>query len=445
MHLSDIKMVLNDREYRYWLTKNCERHNCWVVVAKLGEMLLHKETTYTGPSGPVDSIPLHHDALKYVYLAHFEEDRVTTIVQDDQYYYLIDNQKTKTATVAEPRAEPESGADAEQEQKEYDLYTSDIKFHTDIKGLISMMSGGQRKRLKIQLSKKAKLKAKDVSALNGVTYIDFINKTHEEQVELWKTYMKQQKDHIDLSGFFLLEPQVLIDAGVKGSQDQIIINQNNRFYNFEWLKLFPKLKVLSIWYVNMLQDEHVGQIAKTAPNLNTLELHNCYQVTGRALIPLFGMHLMEKLIFNNEKCSLQESGLETVITDEEWMQINNASLNILLIDSHNLTLDFIDLVLKRITGLKHFIMNEIILEKLRKNSASGCDDDREPVTFHSASNLQSGFKRYRHVKVYDQVRNKCGNMFSDAMLKIIAERNPERAEVAEQMKNTKRITVDYAE
>ena len=37
-------MILTDREYQYWLTRHCPRELCWVVAARLGEMISHENT-----------------------------------------------------------------------------------------------------------------------------------------------------------------------------------------------------------------------------------------------------------------------------------------------------------------------------------------------------------------------------------------------------------------
>jgi hypothetical protein len=128
---------------------------------------------------------------------------------------------------------------------------------------------------------------------------------------------------------------------------------------------------------------------------------------------------------------MQVTGRETVITDEEWSTINNTTLEVLLIDSLNLTLDFIDMTLKYFKRIEHFIMNDEILAKLEKNSING--HLTETVSFHSITDVHKGFKRCRDIKIYDLIRNKCGNMFSDSMLNKIKERNPDKAEIVDML------------
>ena len=80
-------------------------------------------------------------------------------------------------------------------------------------------------------------------------------------------------------------------------------------------------------------------------------------------------------------------------------------------------------------------MNEIILDKLKTNSASGHKDKEDSIMFHSSKDTTNGFKRYKDVKVYDLVRNKCGNTYSESMLKIIRDRNPDKSDIIEQLES----------
>jgi hypothetical protein len=413
-----ITMSLSVREYQYWITKNCDRSNCWVVVARLGEMLNHKNTTIDGPNGPDmhENLPLTQDSLQYVYLVDFTDKRLVTLVQDNQYYYLIDNTEIIVEEVKD--------------------YKSHIIYHKSLSGLVSKLSSTLRKKLKLKAISKAKLRSKEKTNLEGVVSIDFIGKTHEEQVGLFKKYATDRRNKLclDLSGLFVLDPKVISDAMMVFPQEQIVLYQNNKFTSFDWLKYFPNIKILSIWYINTLVDSHIDELVIAAPKLNTLEFHYCYQLTARILMPLSKLNLLEKLVINNEKCNMQELAYETVIKDDEWPTISNEGLSLVLINSHNLTLDFIDFFLKSFTGVNNFIMNELVLAKLEKNSSNGSKDHEDPISFHSILDTNHGFKRYRNVKIFDLVRNKCGNTFSNAMLDVIKDRSPDKREAIELLK-----------
>lgn len=412
-------MTDSERQLKHWITKHCDRKHCWIVVARLGEMLLHEDAIINGPDGAVsrDQLPLTHDSLEYVYTVYLKDGHLLTVVQDKDYYYLIDNMELD---------------DSETGTK---VYKSRITYDTKLSKLISRMTSGNRKKLGLKHKDKIKLKQIDRHQLEGVVPVDFIAQPHVVQVKLFRDYIKQNPKRLDLSGFYLLEPQVLMDTAVWGkmkfTQEEVVLYQNNRFHKFEWLKHFPKIKTLTMWYINQVKDSDIDVLVQSAPSLQILEFHYCFQLTGRVLIPVSKLPVLDKLILSNTQCSLQETTYETVITDKEWSALENSSVTVALIDSHNLTLDFIDFFLRSFKTVEHFIMNEIMLGKLQKNSADGGKDRETPVSFHSVSDTTVGFKRYRDVRIYDLVRNKTGNTFSSAMLKKIQERSPEKAEAAE--------------
>jgi len=417
--------MLVDREYRYWLTRNCDRSNCWIIVAKLGEMLMHEDTTVFNSAGEQaerNTLKLEHDNLEYVYFAYCSGYTVCTLVQNKQgVYYLINNMAYEQGAKDE-EGNPLMG------------YRSVIYFGDKIEPLLKTLSGQKRKAIGIKYSDKAKLSHTEKEALKGVTYIDLIGKSAEEQRELFLKYAEQNTNRLDLSGFFLLEPTVILQTD-KFPHTEIVLHQNNRFYQFQWLESFPSLKILSMWYINMLDDSGVSSI--TAHPIETLEIHGCPQVTGRSIIPLSKMPKLEKLVISNRQTLLQENAYETLIKESEWREIDNSSLKVLLLDSYNLTLDFIDYICKSFTGLEHFIMAEAVLEKLRRGSSSGYLDEK--IVFHSANDIKNVVERKRDVKVYDLVRNKVGHTFSESMLRIIAQNNEDKLEAVQELVKTARI------
>jgi hypothetical protein len=223
---------------------------------------------------------------------------------------------------------------------------------------------------------------------------------------------------------------VLIEAGLKvSSVKTLILNQNlNMCHSFQWLYYFPNLNTLTVWYTT-ITDSSFQQAHRYAPKLNIIEFHQCLNLTGRILLSLNNFHMLQKIIINNEVCSLQENTFETVITEEEWKALKNTTVDTLLIDSGNLTLDFINYILLSFEALTNFIMHPKVLEKLEKNSRSGHSDRK--ISFHSLNNIEQGFYRYAQVKITDLLKNKIGPVFSDSMLRKIKELDPSKADAAD--------------
>lgn len=402
------------REYKYWITRNCDRKYCWLVASRLDDMLSHKDTTITGPSGPVprEELQLSQATLEYVYFVDFSSDHIVTLVQDRTYFYLIDNTEI---TVTEGR---ESSKD----------YRSNIRFHSSLPLLVSGMTGGLRKRLGLKTPDKIKLRSVESKALDGVVPIDFIGQEHATQVDLFRRYADQNKATLDLSGMLLLSPQVIIDCGRLFPHQQVILYQNKHFSTTldGWLRCFPKASTLSMWYIDIRNSHIIIPV-----NISTLEFHNCMEIDIRVLTKLAGLTTLKRLILNYEKMPVQECSYETLISDAEWGAINNTTLETILVDSKCLTMDVIDFILKGFRKLEHFLMDGEVLAKLQQNSRDGCKDREPVITFHSALDTTQGFTRRRDVKVYDLLRNKYGAAFSDSMLRVIRARDPEKSEAVD--------------
>ena len=404
--------ILTEREYRYWITQNCPRNHCWIVAARLGEMIAHSGKKVYGQDGSECELRLTHDTLKYVYFAHFDKNRVITLVQDSDTYYLIDNEQAE-----------DGGA-----------VKSTIYCGATLSRVLEHVTGARKKAIGLKPRDKATLSDKQRRALRGVTYIDFINASKDEQLSLWEKYTTEQQGgrdtRLDLSGFTMLTDEILDSQPLR--YQEVVLYQNNSIRTFTWLSRVAGLKTLSIWFNNGLRDADIENIAASAPGLEAFEVHSCMSLTGRMLLPLSKMASLNKLIINNVECAWQEKSYETVISDEEWGAVSNSALRILLIDSYNLTLDVIAFILRGFKDLTNFIMCPQMLQKLRQNSAAGYMDEK--VTFHSAENYQDCFTLRRDVRVYDLVRSKCGNKFSESMLRKISERDPSKAEAAENLR-----------
>ena len=132
-------MPLSLREYKYWITKNCPRNQCWIAYEKIEEILsvydlklYHNDeqvelkinqkerkrliskaesgdTTYS-----LKEIDIHckktanknylgFGTLQYIYTVKLDDDRVSVLLEDEKRFYCVDNtsvfdSKTKTKT-----------------------------------------------------------------------------------------------------------------------------------------------------------------------------------------------------------------------------------------------------------------------------------------------------------------------------------------------------------
>ena len=63
---------LTERQLKYWMTKNCPRNHCWIIVARIGEIVSHPDR-HVIEGNIVSEINLNQDTFRYVYFAEFND------------------------------------------------------------------------------------------------------------------------------------------------------------------------------------------------------------------------------------------------------------------------------------------------------------------------------------------------------------------------------------
>ena len=285
----------------------------------------------------------------------------------------------------------------------------------------------------LEIVPKEILNLSEFKPLNGNAFEFAMSTTPEEELAVWKSEKDTKLDLLDLTGYYALNPKVIITAGEKyPSVTKISMNQNVHMCgSFSWLYYFPNLTTLTLKYCP-ITDESVDLIYRYAPNLTSVEFHHCLNVTGRCLLTLAKCLKIEQIVIDGE-CKMQHNNFETVIKDEEWKELKSLTLSSLSINSSNLTLDFINFCLKSCPALTHFLMNDEVLDKLSKNARSGHSDDKIYFQSFADPDGSNGFYRYSDVKITDLVRNKYGPAFSESMLRKIKELDPTKTESVEQL------------
>ena len=427
-------ILLSDREYKYWITRNCARAHSWVVVARFGEIISHDNKTLIDCQRRAVDWQLDTNKLDYVYAADLTPKSLLSVIESDNKYYLIKNiNNTDTGTEKDAASTEKTDAGtkaAEDVRTDYGTkpFESTICVGSSLDEIVSFMNAADRKRLKIKKRTYVALSTKEKKELKGVVNIDFIGKSIIEQKRLWETFFTGCTDGIlDLSGFYLLDPRIMRGVTQNTHIITVILYQNNKITNFEWLTRIPKLKTLSIWYSNMLENEHLEKLILYAPHIQELELHHCYMLDGKILLPLSKLRLLSKLMFDNRAMIFQKNSFYTVLSVKEWEQIDNSGLELLLIDSENLTPDVTQQILLRFKKINHLIVSETVTKALYDNTLSGYETDK--IIIQSKDNPKHAFIRYRTLKFLDLLCNRMEmNAYSDSMMKKMKELNPDIAD-----------------
>jgi hypothetical protein len=285
----------------------------------------------------------------------------------------------------------------------------------------------------LEIVPKEILALSEFKPLNGNPFEFALSTTPEEELSVWKNETKYTKLDLDLTGYYALNPKVIITAGATyPSVTKISMNQNVHMCgSFSWMHYFPNLTTLTVQYCH-ITDESLDLIYRYAPNLTSIEFHHCLNVTGRCLLTLAKCLKIEQIVIDGE-CKMNHNNFETVIKDEEWKELNSLTLTSLYINSSNLTLDFINFCLKSFPALTNYRMHDEVLAKLAKNARSGHSDDKIYFQSFADPDGSDGFYRYSDVKITDLVRNKYGPAFSESMLRKIKELDPTKKDSVEQL------------
>ena len=140
-------------------------------------------------------------------------------------------------------------------------------------------------------------------------------------------------------------------------------------------------------------------------------------------------------MFDNPRLSCQENTFTTVIGPNEWSEMSNTSLELLMINSDNLTLDFISYLLSSFNIVNRFVIAMAVLEKVRNDMHPGYE--RESITFQTFEDSKIGFKINKSIKFSNLLKDRYNDEpFSESMMRVIRSNNPELIDETEVESNS---------
>jgi hypothetical protein len=225
----------------------------FIIINHINEIIAHKNVTLVGDLKLKLKLKLPtplNISLRYVFLATIDDHTLKTMIYDDKlnlYFYIYNTRDTE--------------AEADQESRNI---KSTIWYHTNAEALLEMVPN--------------EVKETDKISLTGPAVDYALATTREEEIEVWRHFIADSGTELDLSGFYFLNPRVIIEAAVKAPQvDTIIVNQNMLLCDsFSWLFYFPNLNALSITY-SPITDQSLERINKYAPELVLVDIFQIIQ------------------------------------------------------------------------------------------------------------------------------------------------------------------------
>lgn len=425
---------VNDLILKSHILKNCKfREQAWIVLHQLDTIIHETEKIYYNQK-IIPSIPLNSCTIQYVYIAEMtikaldeenpnpnpnpkpvkkEKASLFTIIEDNQgKYYLI-----KHIGIREVRTK----LVLNQEPEKFEV-TSRIDMYDKLSDLINNLPSIEKKKynLKVKRDKKDK-KDKDgkkgikneVQEVNGLSFINnWMNK------DLLIQYITNQKETVDLSGLFLLNSEIFKEIDqVFDTVKTLIIYQNIHFTTFDYLKNFPNLETLSYWYSN-ITDQDLSALKDT--KIQKLEFHHCNVLTGKCLPILAGMKFLTILLFDNQYMLFQKNTFSTILA-EDVQDISNDSLETLILNAHNYTMDVSLIVLQMFTRLSKMVVPHDVYNTFIKNGYSGTDKEEISIQSYDYPKMITSY--HKQLKFRNLLKSRYNNQpYSDAMMKVINSR-----------------------
>jgi hypothetical protein len=452
----------SDNQLKVWLNSNCAQGNNWITLYKFDDIAGHSDTscfvTHSGGYKPSEEkFTLTRDQLKHIYFTYMTDEVLITLIENvDGQLYLIHN----NVSIQEEESDEEEEQPQEEQSHTVELTEDDInngfKSGTELKKTDTIpdlpeISSVESKIIKVSHIKdivkclttkeqrsigmrgwfKCKLKKVQRDLLDGVSYLDFISISSDENyIKVLDKYIKQSGDTLNLINNYSITTDHLENIGVQEGVQQLVLHQNFQINSFEWLKNFPNMKLLNFWYCHQIEMAQIEQICQMLPDLEVINIHACCRMNLRVLIPILKLKKLQKLAIDDIQFWCQKGIHELFVLPDEWKNLYCPTLTKVAINSKNLTLDVIDYILQSCPKIEQFLIDEDILKMVGRNSIGGYEDG-EIITFHSWQNPNKGMQIHKDVTFKNMFKDTYNSqMFSDSMMRKIKERyEQEKAEI----------------
>jgi hypothetical protein len=376
-------MLLTLRQIKYWLSVYAKREHNWIIIDKIEDIQAHENKKVFDSDGNInyDYQPINANDINYVYCSSFTKNKVFALLEADGDYYFIDNTR-----------------------HDDDTFSSVIKVNPDLVDLLNFgMTNRELDGLGIKRIHKMELNKEDQKKLESVVPIDFIDSPEIDK--LWIKYL-ENKTTLDFTDIYVKDNVI-----VKSNLDNITsvkFNQNMQFGDYNWIKHFKNLNSLTFVLCNTLENNGLPILN----NLTTINIHGCYKVTIRILIPILQMPLIQHVCIDNPEMPCQTHEYGGLITNKEWFHLNNHTIEYLFINSKHLSNCAINEILKACHKLSGFYLDNKVFNELQKNVSGGYGPDK--IQFVTDNNR---FELLKDVKVKNLI--KFEDPFSDSMRNLI--------------------------
>jgi hypothetical protein len=365
-------------DYKRWLYYNCPKDHAWILLQNQKEILnnVHILTSYK---------PLDINNILYIFAIVVSTSQLTALIELPDGFLIINNTKI------EPE-KPKPVTKKKKQKKKKINYSTDTDQSTDQsvetsvetsveKSVEKSVETSVEKSVKVEKSVESVDKEVDVKSI-GYFYktiseclvhtpnailkrlgIPKIKKIKMKELKTTKselypymynsalstgdriTFMKKYIEGVtvlDLTNFYYLTSYEINNMDLSNVTTMIIYN-NYFLRDFEWCKSVKHIKCLDIINQTHYINQSITRIINELTELRTLRIHMSPQITIRCLMDIYKSKLTE-VSLNYEGMVCQPNAYSGLISENEWLLMENTTIERLLLNSTNLSLDIIDYI-----------------------------------------------------------------------------------------------------
>jgi len=398
---------INIREYKFYVINKCI-NNYYETLLKndiISKIFEEKNIEFIylldNKINPKESLNhnLKKEDIHYIYFSEFLPEYYIMLIQHYDYYYFIRTIMGRPAV------------------------TIGDNFLTVIKS----MSNAELKAVKLtkftDLQKKTKIKYN-----NDITYsFDLINtdinvvNSKLVSIIIEEKKLNKDNDFLMLNNIYVLSDEHFRNMPVLSHIKRLSIINNTNITDLSLLyKCFPNLEELALWSVHKMTNESFNNCHN---KLTTLEIHNC-NIDINILTQL-NSDKLTKLVFDMVEFKCQKNQYDSLLTEEQWTDINIPNLKSILINSNNLTKETIKKIVDKFELLDTFVVSQKLLNEVIHNTKTGYE--KQEITFFSFESKDDFHKLNRDIKFINLKVNI--PLYSESFLNIMKSRNVELVEV----------------
>lgn len=437
-----------EKRLKRWMFYNLPKSHAWIFYHNLQEMITSETERISSQDGIV--VPeVSLDNLVYLYGIRMDvsdnQKHLIALFETIYGFYLLEN---KILVLAD-RVEEGDGkdrvivssekVDPEKEQAEVEQQTkSESRLEFFGSDLLQVIQRGSRRVLGLfRIPKKINDLDKDLplseEELNGLPDElmpydqNYQIGDQSESLSLLKRRVEKmftQRKMVDISQDFRVDGEMLglmfHNWGEGGDQriGQLVLNNCFRITDFSWADHLGGL-VENLSCVNLPQldsNNLTYLVVKFDSGLEKVSVHYCPRVDVRGLLPVLRSSRISSCVFDNQGMVCQPNPYSGLIKDEEWKKIRNYSLETVLINSTNLSLDVVDYLNKSCVVLKNLIICDQVYQEIRKNLFG--ESDARKLSISSIGTLKR-IEVPKDFKLRGMYKDSYQAPFSQSMMRII--------------------------